>query len=441
MQTRLLWRFAALTLAGCGLTGCGSMNHRSRGGVETPHLVTNAESALLHASPQFHDTVVVNGSSVPAASGVVPIPAAAESLMDDHQLIACWDEFGDPRLRWVMELALHRSDEMPSIEQRLLSAGYPASEAAPQDRVGHRRALLIQLARSVADARYCLHDTELIEHQIDMARGQIKLAEQRSGSRDSDETRALQNVHRKYMNSRSRLVTHRDRAIANVETLIGRPLTDALRNALGDQPSFRLGRVKQQIPADELRNRCDVQTAARGLKSEAYRSKIPETQWMAALSLRGAIHADPSTSSDPKPIDPMAIELGQLGPLSLTVPGADGGTVAASRLQSSMTAYHGVVTSAAQRTQELLTRYVELRETVDELQQRYDAAIEKSDDLAERYELDRLDVTELTRSQDDAIDKGSELHRAEHELAMLAIDLFVAIGGPCRWETHRPVSY
>lgn len=415
------------------------MNHRSQA-VETPPLIQNAESVLMDAPGLFHDSALANHPTA-HANAVVPIPAAAESLMDDDQLIACWDEFGDPRLRWVMELALHASAETAPVEQRLLRAGYPAPRADAADRIGQRRALLIQLARAVADARYCLHDSDLIEQQIDMVNGQLKLAEQRSGGRDSEEVRNLQKVQRKYLKSRSRLATHRDRSIAKVEILIGRPLTGALREALGDQPSFRLGRVKQQIPADELRNRCDVQTAARALRGDAMYSNIPETQWMAALALRGSIHAQSSSPSDPQPVDPMAIELGQLGPLDVTVTGPNRQAGSGTRLQTSMTVYHGVVTSAAERTQELLTRYVDLRDIVDELSLRYESAAEKSDDLAERYELDRLDVTELVRAQEEVIEAGTELHRAEHELAMLAVDLFVAIGGPCRWETHRPVSY
>ncbi|MEO1527237.1 MAG: TolC family protein [Planctomycetota bacterium] len=381
---------------------------------------------------------LVNHATSTLSRGMRTIPSATGALIDDDQLIACWDEFEDPRLRWVMELALQQNSDAAPIERRLLDAGYPAPPSDDADAIGTRRALLIQLARSIADARYWLHETEMIERQLKMTNGHLKLAEKRFAGAGDEEVASLRKAKARLTKLRNRFVSERNRTLGVTETLIGRPLTEALRVALGDQPSFRLIRVKQEIPANELRNRCDVQVAEKTLRNSANRTDIPEARWMSALALRGAIQPS-QRETGPTPIDPMAIQLGELGELELSMP--DGRVASQSRLAQAMTNYSMTVHTASDRARQLLTSYVELRAEVDALSDARNKLDDRLNDLAETYELGRGDVEELLQLQSDAVDAERELHVAEQKLAQIAIDLFVAIGGPCRWETRRLMGY
>ena len=347
---------------------------------------------------------------------------APNRSLSDEELLDAWNVFGDPRLRWVQAIGLQNAASSLSTD-------------------GKRR-LLTEIAQAVTVARFHLNKLQTLEDQRRLQIDTLEDARIRVRVGSATKADLVQLVARAQQTEalRPKVLEACNDAIEEVERRIGQTLTEPLRDALGDQPPLRLNHIIDRIAAKELRNRCDVYSAEQRVQQLSYSTGIAEAELLPSLALKGYIRPkqDPNSLLDS---DPMTFELEGEENWEFSAPSDQLRGSPSSPIGLAMHSYHSVVTTAASEVKELLTKYLRARTKADGLAGKVDNLADQLRKTIAQFEVDRAKAGDLVIVQGRVIEAEYAMHAANFELALIAIDLFEAIGGPCHMDLIIRADY
>ena len=375
-------------------------------------------------------------------------PAMVQSVqnsLSDAQLLAAWDRFGDPRLRTIQSIGLNNSVKQTAYSP-VLSASSVQTAHANASHGRDKRQLLVDLAKAVSDTRFHLDRLQSIDAEIKRQGKTIGVAELRAqiGRIPVSDVDRLRKDTERFQSVRQSLTREINQSANRLEALLGSELTQALLQAIGDQPQLQLQLDRNRFPASRLRKRSDVHTAGDQILRSGQRSGITEAELFPLLSLDGYVYPNkpPTAASgalNRETRDPATISMNPEDAIRfgwMQEGSSDSAFQTNSALQNAMVHYHTTVSGAAKQVGELLTSYFSHAQQRDKLREELGLRSEELELAVSRFAIDRSTAAELIELQGRKIELELSLHRAEWELAKVAIELFVASGGP---QDHSPV--
>lgn len=426
------------TVAGCTSIQRHSGANSGRRSVARDRLTGRAPIRGYATAPS---RVPVYHAPTPGLSqNVIPVVSRGVS---DEQLIAAWDIFGDPRLRYIQSAALRNSPTRDSIAKRFVDAKLPEAQAVPTNLVDAKHFYMITLAREISKARYHQHRILTITRQLERQRDGLEQARIRVEVGSATRGDILQLVSRAQQTEAMLPgeIQQRDVIVAQIEPLIGRVLTQSLIDAMGDQPALTLPEIQNSIAAKRLQDRCDVHSATQHVRRFAIQSGITDAELLPALALKGFIRVDEQSGG--QYFDPQALSWGnnERWDFAEMGNGVSLGSNLRSPVQQAMGGYHQTVNTAASEVKRVLSDYVLRRNQVEKLVASQDSALDALRRTLSLFDVGRAAAGDVVNAQTRVIEVEIALHEAELELALVAIDLFVALGGPCHANEIAKANY
>ncbi|WP_436716003.1 hypothetical protein U8335_27985 [Roseiconus lacunae] len=440
MCASVIVRGGSILVGVLSVVGCGGLGDRYSGTMSTHQFEATPQYAYAdpNRTPDWrHRAAFENEQPRPWIGGdgrasQAVVQATLRELNDD-QLLAAWEVFDDPRLRWMQRIAIQNVSSSDQVFERLQEGGFaPTPNSAFP--VAQER-LLEAIAHVIVDARYHHHRLQTLireldeqEDVVDESRGRVQV-----GSIDPTELEVLiahcQSTAERQDQERRVIGT----LSSQLNRLIGQSLTHALIDSIGDQPQLTIPGIDDRVSADRLRSRFDVDQARRDVKVRGQRSGLTEAETLPMLAFRGSIHAkraEPALSfaePDVIPFDqPETFQFQLEPPPNAAMTTAEN----VGALQLAMAGYHQVVATAASEVQELLTDYVELQDHVARQRELVARTDKDLDELLRQFDAGQLEATHLIDMQSQLIDRYFKQHELERQLGHVAIELFVALGGP-----------
>lgn len=442
-RTALTGTLSVGTLALAAVFGCNGPSHVSEHVANRP-----IPPAHQVQPPVYSHQGLSAGRELPAGTSQwssQTIRQVSATELTDEQLLNAWDRFNDPRLHWVQRISLSNIDQSSQVDERLQAIGFPPLKTA--DFASARQKMAESLAHLVVDMRFHHHCLQTLireldeqEDVMDAARLRAQIGSGKGSDVDvlADEaniTAEMQDAEREAINNFAK----------QLNVLAGQELTHALIDSIGDQPQLTIPGLVDKVPAENLRGRTDVDQATRELRSRGTQAGISEAQYYPLLALRGYIHArrnEPSSLPGYSPNIP-GIPLDTLPESSFSNESFApivSGTSSQSPYQNSLVSYHQVVSHAATEVEDLLSDYHRKVAATRQLREQLAAQLDALRQAVINFEAGTASSATVAKQQRQLVDQYFQLHRQERQLGHIAIELFVAFGGPSRQDLIVPAA-
>lgn len=431
LEVRLKTNRCVLALAiAITVTGCQSAAKRG----------ANPLSSALPGPNEFSFAVSGDVGPSPNPSYHQPTPGITQAAMPldvrpvtANQLLVSWEAFDDPRLRWMQKTGLQNASDSADIAERLRNLDLQSSGAIRGDSgfIAARQELTIEIARLVVLARYQHHRLATLKRLLKQQEDTYEEARIRFEVGSVDQTELVSLVARAQETEAMVPGEQRklDSAIEKLEQLVGQPLTQPLRDAIGDQSQLDLSGIDDSIEANRLKRRIDVGRALLDIQRLRGTAGFPETEVYPTLSLRGEIRPHSANNERSEPSVGIGLDFGGGDSLEIQIPEApipSGG----SGISSAMAGYYTVVSRAATEVRDLLTEFIQYRQERERANQASELADARVRKAISRFTIGKASVEEIAEAQRDWLTKYNQLHQVEYHLANAALELFIALGGP-----------
>lgn len=434
-----------MALAGCSATDFG-------GSAMNDGFVQSLPAQSLHSAPVSHPS----GSHLPDRAHPYTAPHfesaqqryRPQAAPSDGLLLKPWDRFENPSLRVLQETALRNSLDPNSLLGRVSNAKRNRQSSDPilRDHTQLRRDLLKEVALLSAEIHrsqrlllMAVRNRERQTEGLDQANVRMQV-----GAVGRLEVEQFQSMLSQTMSSASMHHQSIEAAVRRLRDLVGQPLTGAIVNSLNDHPQLHLRDVDSKLPAQILRQRCDVRSAEEKVVRLGRQAGIPEAELYPHLGLTGEIRASeqPPLGQSKSKFDEallaldgsaLGIDLGSERSWQFMTPATDLGQSSRYRtpLQQSMGGYHHTVTVAADEVKRWLSNYIHTRRRIETLRQATADAEETLRLLMQQFQADRVKAGSVVTAQQQLMGAEEKLIDAEYQLAVCAVELFIAVGGQC----------